>query len=582
MLAPDEVIPMRRWPLLLLTACTNEPEPGPLACLDLDADLVCDHERADWSANASVPPGEPRTDVFALGEDLPDIAYEGMVYASAWPVDVSGVLVPYEPLERFFSAPTEDPVITSFRAIVASQTGSDSLDGLFGWLGMPRLNSPDAVGPYLTPYPEGFGEGDRMGVTRLPTPHGDALTFSCAGCHAAPLFGRTVVGLTNRRARANSFFHLGIDALGVVDDEVFVQLTGATEEELKLLQQVRERSGAIGVKVPEALGLDTSLAQVALSLARRAEDPYATRDAEIERSPRPNALSEQVSDSKPMVWWTLKYKTRWLSDGSIVSGNPVFTNFLWNELGRGTDLDALEDWLIAHPREVDTLTAAIFATEPPRWTDYFPAETIDEAAAQRGQLVFEAHCATCHGSYDKGWDAPDAATRTAVERLQTTEVRYHTTTPVIDVGTDPLRHQGMQHFADRLNELAISQWMQTVVEPQQGYVPPPLDGIWARYPYLHNNAVPTLCDLLSPGEQRTEVFYQGPSDDPETDFDAACVGYPTGDAVPESWRTEDAKFDTRGEGMSRLGHDAMLVDAEGEEILGEAEKADLIVFLKTL
>jgi mono/diheme cytochrome c family protein len=575
---------MRLPLLLLLAACgSNGPtDDPPLACLDLDGDLSCDHERADWSREASVPDGEPRTDIFQLGDDLPDVTYEGMTYASSWPVTVSGVLVPYAPIERFFLASTDDPVVSAFRSLLRSQAGVETLDGLFEWLGPPPFNPPDATGPYRTPYPPGQGEGDRMGVTRLPTEHGEALTFSCAACHAAPLFGRTVVGLTNRRARANSFFHLGLGALDAVDNETFVQLTDATEGEVALLQRVRDRAGAIGVKVPLTLGLDTSLAQVALSLARRGDDPYATRDPNREASPLPNALEDQPADSKPMVWWTLKYKTRWLSDGSIVSGNPVFTNFLWNELGRGTDLDELEDWLNAHPREVDTLTAAIFATEPPRWTDTFPASTLDEAAAMRGEVLFNAHCSSCHGTYDKGWSAPDASTRTATERLHTTAVHYHAQTPVYDVGTDPLRYQGMQHFADRLNELAISQWMQTVVEPQTGYVPPPLDGIWARYPYLHNNAVPNLCELLTPAELRVTRYYQGPADDPDTDYTSDCVGYPTGEAVPESWREEDALFETTRRGMSNQGHDDMLLNAQGEEVLSADDKVDLITFLKTL
>lgn len=116
-----------------------------------------------------------------------------------------------------------------------------------------------------------------------------------------------------------------------------------------------------------------------------------------------------------------------------------------------------------------------------------------------------------------------------------------------------------------------------------GYVPPPLDGIWARYPYLHNNSVPTLCDLLSPPEDRPTEFWQGPADDAETDFDADCVGYPVGDAVPAAWREdEDAHFDATLPGLSNAGHDQMLRDASGAWDLSEDDKLDLIEFLKTL
>ena len=141
----------------------------------------------------------------------------------------------------------------------------------------------------------------------------------------------------------------------------------------------------------------------------------------------------------------------------------------------------------------------------------------------------------------------------------------------------------MTAFADRLNELAISEWMGTVVEPQEGYVPPPLDGIWARYPYLHNGSVPTLCDMLVPARMRTPQFWMGPSDDAETDFDPVCIGFPTGDAVPESWKDDPrALYDTTGAGLGNFGHDEWLTDDDGEPFFDAAQRADLIQFLITL
>jgi len=282
-----------------------------------------------------------------------------------------------------------------------------------------------------------------------------------------------------------------------------------------------------------------------------------------------------------MPFWTMKYKTRWLSDGSIVSGNPVHTNFLWNELGRGTDLPDLESWLDDNDDAVRALTAAVFASEAPRWTDYFGADSIDLASAERGRVLFDGTCAECHGSYDKGWNAEDAGARSSTELLATVAVRYPERTVVRDVGTDPQRAQGMPHFADALNGLAISEAIATVVEPQDGYVPPPLVGIWARYPYLHNNAVPTLCALLEVAADRPTEFVQGPSES-ALDFDADCVGYPIGDAVPPSWDIEpDATYRAAGPGMSNAGHDAWLTEA-GQPVFDAADKADIIAFLKTL
>ena len=140
------------------------------------------------------------------------------------------------------------------------------------------------------------------------------------------------------------------------------------------------------------------------------------------------------------------------------------------------------------------------------------------------------------------------------EQIKTVRVTYHDKTPVKNVGTDPQRWQGTEAFADALNNLKISKWMKTVVEPQEGYVPPPLEGIWARYPYFHNNAVPNLCALFTPPSKRRKTFIQGYSDDPETDYTQECVGYPIGKDIPKEWHEEkDAFFDTRRHGLSNSG-----------------------------
>ncbi|TNF24987.1 MAG: c-type cytochrome, partial [Deltaproteobacteria bacterium] len=550
--------------------------------VDSDGDGYCDRDDADWSREATLPPSGDRRDIYGLGDALPEVASRGLRHTLSWPVTVSGVLLPWRPMATLFANDTDDAQTLSLQAVARSTLGFGTLREMYGWLGLPTADGRPEAFPGVA-WPDDVAAGDFLGAGRVTTPSGDALSFSCATCHTANLFGRTVVGLTNRRAKANEFFHEAARFFPELTSEVFADITGADDAELALFVRAQGNLRAIGTRVPQVLGLDTSLAQVSLSLARRAEDAWATRDPALEASPRDNLLATYVADSKPAVWWSLKYKTRWLADGSIVSGNPVFTNFLWNELGRGVDLHELEGWLADNRAVVDELTALVFATEPPRWADYFGAESIDLDAARRGKALFDDTCARCHGTYDKGWEAADAATRSPEALLQTTRVHYHERTPVFDVGTDPQRARGMATFADRLNALEISARMGTVVEVQEGYVPPPLEGIWARYPYLHNQSVPTLCAMLSPASERPTSFWMGPSDDAATDFDANCVGYPVGDAVPAGWKDDaHAFFDATLPGLSNGGHDDWLVDSAGQPRFDAAERADLIAFLKTL
>jgi hypothetical protein len=65
--------------------------------------------------------------------------------------------------------------------------------------------------------PDGLSAGDPMGAAVVDTPEGEGLVFSCAACHAGNLLGRPVLGLTNRVARPNAFFHIAKPLVAAVD-----------------------------------------------------------------------------------------------------------------------------------------------------------------------------------------------------------------------------------------------------------------------------------------------------------------------------------------------------------------------------
>ncbi|OUR95429.1 hypothetical protein A9Q84_16480 [Halobacteriovorax marinus] len=541
-------------------------------------------DKADWSRNATLATGEHRENIYKLGsEEFKKKQRNGFIHALQYPVTVTGLLVPFEPLKNFLEASETNPLRRLIQRVAKKKIGFNDIQGMYDWVGLNPYNDENAVGIYKIPYPNGVKPEVPMGATIMNTAKGKGLTFSCATCHTGRLFGKSIMGLTNKRVRANRFFHMAKKTIPFVPSKLFKASTRATEDERLQFRRTKYNLNSVGVTDPQVLGLDTSLPQVALSLSRRNLDEYATKNKFLEKFPRRNPLHKFVADSKPAVWWNLKYKTRWLSDGSIVEGNPILTNFLWNELGRGTDLKELEKWMADNTETIKELTVAAFSTKAPRWTDFFAASTIDLPAAKRGEDVFKNRCSKCHGDYEKAWNLPNASELSDIKILETTIVKYHKKTPVKDVGTDPNRYQGMKYFAKRLNDLKISKWMNTVVVPQKGYVPPPLVGIWARYPYLHNNSIPNLCALLSKVSERPKTFFQGPANDIERDFSSECVGYPVGDDIPKEWLADtDAFFDTRKPGLRNIGHTKAFIDSNGNELLTPAQKRDLIVFLKTL
>jgi hypothetical protein len=539
---------------------------------------------ADWSDKAYIPEGENRANIFNLTEsELNQFKNNGIIHAEKYPVEVTGLLIPYKPLITFLESNPKNPLKKLLYELGKDFTGFKSEHELYSWLGISENNSENETGIYKIPFPNGKKDNLYAGAGLINKNGTNGLTFSCFACHSNYLFGKLVVGLTNKRPRANTFFHLARGTVPHLPTPLFALSTNSTKEEAEMFDRTKKNLVSVEALNPKVIGLDTSLSQIALSLARRNSDEYATKSPYFEKHPRPNILSTKVADSKPMPWWNVKYKTRWLSDGSIVEGNPIYTNILWNEIGRGTDLVVLEKWMQNNEQKINELTAAVFSTEAPKWTDFFDVKSINIENAKRGEIVFNKSCVNCHGSYEKAWSNPNAENLSDIEKVQTTKVSYHDRTPVEDVGTDSGRYEATKYFSDDLNKLAISKTMKTKVVPQIGYVPPPLVGVWSRYPYLHNNSIPNLCALVNPPKKRPTSFYQGPSVDAKTDFDFECVGYPTGEKIPKVWlKDTESLFKTTTPGLSNTGHYQMFLDKNGNELYSEADKKDLIEYLKTL
>ncbi len=550
----------------------------------------------DWSSEAKLP-GERlckdyhghhicfrdgnRENIYQLPpHEWEQVKTKGATHALSYPVKVSPLWIPMESLQRFFEEDTNSPIRKLIYKAAKAVAQFKSVDDAFRWLGLHKFPDNNAqTGPNPIPT-QNVDTAFRMGVTFSHHAGSKAATVSCAACHSADLFGVKVLGMTNRFPRANEFFRLGRMALANTPSLAFKAVFNPSDEDLSIFKRSKAAIKNVEIKKPLALGLDTSLAQVGLSLSRRGKDPYATPSPWFSKFPRQNQLRQDPADSKPAVWWNLKYKTKWLSDASIRSGNPIYTNFLWNEIGRGVDLKKLESWLSKNLDKVQELTAFVFSTRAPRYENFFPGE-IDIKKAKAGEKLFVQNCSGCHGIYEKGWSDPSVSSRKM--KLATTKVWYHERTPSIDVGTDPSRRKGMKHFYKDLNKLKISQTIGAKVAPQKGYAPPPLVGIWARWPYLHNNSVPTLYDMITPAAKRPMSYVAVPATDKKADFDKLKNGYPAPERIREPYKSDRTYlFDATKKGLRNSGHTTMLIDEAGHEKFSKNEKYKIIEFLKTL
>ena len=157
------------------------------------------------------------------------------------------------------------------------------------------------------------------------------------------------------------------------------------------------------------------------------------------------------------------------------------------------------------------------------------------------------------------------------------------------MGTDPnrahlLNPKSRQLLVDSLklacpqsdSECRISDDTQIVkmVEPEKvGYTGAPLDGIWARAPYLHNGSGPTLRHLLVPEmRQPGDKFWRG-----NIHFDEKNVGFVWDKKV---W-PHAKEYNTNLEGNSNAGHTGRYLRKDGKKWEGE-ELESLLEYLKTL
>jgi hypothetical protein len=188
---------------------------------------------------------------------------------------------------------------------------------------------------------------------------------------------------------------------------------------------------------------------------------------------------------------------------------------------------------------------------PPRYP-----YAIDAARAAQGQVLYARQCQSCHADH-RFRDGVIAGSR--VGQVE----------PIGNIGTDRYR---LDSYTDAFAANQYQLFPDSVYQFRRfrkthGYANHPLDGIWARAPYLHNGSVPTLRDLLEPPALRPQAFYRG-----YDVFDRVKVGF-VADVAEENGRAF-WRYDTAVPGNANSGH------VYGT-MLSNAEKEAIVEYLKT-
>ncbi len=371
----------------------------------------------------------------------------------------------------------------------------------------------ERYGLHPAPYPN---DGLPMGLRHAPMKFsaGKGLTTDCLLCHGGSVFGQSYVGLGNASLDMQSFYEEVVGGPRRTKPPFTFSNTRGTVE-----------AGGMSVYL---LG-------------------YREPDLSLRLTRRDLDLNDDLCEDVP-AWWILhKKRTMYHNGGMDVRSSRSIMQFMMSPLNFASAFPHAE-------KDFEDIREFLVSLRAPK----YPL-AIDEDQAAKGEVVFRANCAKCHGTYGEKWTYPNKVI------------------PLEEIGTDRRRFEGVtKKFGEAYDKSWFAKDYKSIYT--DGYQAPPLDGIWATAPYLHNGSVPTLYNLLN-SKTRPKVFTRSYATD-GGDYDEKNVGWkvtvPTAVDAKKLTPLEYRKvYDTRKVGRSNGGH------TYGDK-LSEAERMAVIEYLKTL
>ncbi len=374
----------------------------------------------------------------------------------------------------------------------------------------------DRYGLNPAPFPN---DGLPMGLKRATSDDGSkvGIQVDCLLCHGGSIGGTSYVGLGNSTVDIEALF--------------------------------RDLTVADGRKWPPVVyTLNTTRGTVNAGQFSSILLSMRNKDLSVRKFPLLLGRGFPEIDTPP--WWNLAPKATMYYDGRT-DADSVRTNMQFL-LGEAT-LDRLKE---LEPTFRD-IQAYIKSLTPPK----YPFE-IDTAMVNRGRVVFEKTCTKCHGTYDEGGVASYPSRIVELDLIGTDPSRARALTPAM-VAHYNATWLGEEHPG---------------TEEVTGYQAPPLRGIWATAPYLHNGTVPTLWAVLK-STDRPDRFRR-PASTSLDHYDRDRVGWrfePLDGPADPTIPAYQAKFvvDTSRYGLSNRGH------TFGDD-LGDDDRRAVVEYLKTL
>jgi mono/diheme cytochrome c family protein len=376
----------------------------------------------------------------------------------------------------------------------------------------------ETYGLHTAPYPNGDLP---MGLREGPRLLGKGVAIDCLACHGGSILGQSYVGLGNTALDLQALFE-DLNAGSGLPAQLplrFSNVRGTTE------------AGAFAVFLLERRHPDLTFRRPAIDLD----------------------LRDQMCEDVP-AWWLLhKKKTMYFTAEADARSVRSLMQFMMGSINGPAAFTKAE------PDFVD-IQQYLYSLRPPKYP--FP---IDRSLAAKGEAIFTKTCSRCHGTYGDDWTYPNKVV------------------PLEEIGTDPARYRD---FTEKFKHYSDTTWFAQAEQasgkayhsnPSRGYQAPPLDGLWATAPYLHNGSVPTVYQVLNSKARPTRFtrsYHTGVED-----FDPVRLGWKyreVGAPDPALPARERRKvYDTTQPGRGNGGH------TYGDELTDEQRMA-VIEYLKMI
>lgn len=400
----------------------------------------------------------------------------------------------------------------------------------------------------LNAYFLGFGKDDNNYLSRTGTnakishqftavkaANGEVVVApNCLQCHAQVFDGALVMGLGNSLVDFTRNKNFKVENITLLEK----MLKFGSPKQYEAAREFLRASKAItGQLYAPVRGVNVADRLAALLVAHRNPGSLVWSDEASLDIPK-----ELVPTDTP-PWWLLKKKNAMFYNGF---GRGDFGRFLMaSNLLTVTDT-AESGQVDAHMPDV---LAYIYSLQPPKYP-----KPVDAALATKGKVLFEANCADCHGTYGVNASYPNYLIPAHV--IKTDSALYGS-------------NYSAPQFVNWFNRSWFTQGSHPAkLQPFEGYIAPPLDGVWVTAPYLHNGSVPTLEALLNSRNRPT--YWSRDFEKPVYDYEAVGWKY-----VTEKAATNVSTYNTTLPGYGAGGH------TFGDRFTA-AERKAVTEYLKTL